>query len=418
MVKALEDADPSVVLPALQTLAEGGAESVPGLIEALDHPQGRYWATLVLAEMGPAAKAAVPAITKLLDDKDPEVRMQSALALAEIGPDAIDAAPALVNGLADKAEAVRYASAYAVGKIGATSAIPVLEKSEGENDPFLKMLSAWAVAKLKPEDKDATTKAAELIVAALKHDNPNVRQGAAKALLELDAPRDVVGPPLLAAMDDPNPEVQDNVYRALASLGEAILPRVTERLKDPATQEKALRVLSRMGPAAAPAVPLVVELLGNADAHHRRELLFALASIGPDAAAATPALAQALSDSDEDVRVAAGFALGNIGPAASAAVEDLHKKLTAPDDVLRLVSVEALLRIQPEDAKTVAAAIPVLVGLLKDGNTDVTRLEAAAALGDLGATAKSAVPALERAQNDESPAVREAAGDALARIRG
>ena len=69
--------------------------------------------------MGPAAKAAVPAITKLLDDKDPEVRMQSALALAEIGPDAIDAAPALVNGLADKAEAVRYASAYAVGKIGA-----------------------------------------------------------------------------------------------------------------------------------------------------------------------------------------------------------------------------------------------------------------------------------------------------------
>ena len=60
----------------------------------------------------------------------------------------------------------------------------------------------------------------------------------------------------------------------------------------------------------------------------------------------------------------------------------------------------------------------MLVGLLKDGNTDVTRLEAAAALGDLGATAKSAVPALERAQNDESPAVREAAGDALARIRG
>ena len=40
--RRVEDADPSVVLPALQTLAEGGAESVPGLIEALDHPQGRY----------------------------------------------------------------------------------------------------------------------------------------------------------------------------------------------------------------------------------------------------------------------------------------------------------------------------------------------------------------------------------------
>ena len=76
------------------------------------------------------------------------------------------------------------------------------------------------------------TKAVELIVGGLKSDNANLRQGAAKALLDLNAPRETVGPPLMAALDDPDPEVQENVAQALASQGEAILParhRTTQR---------------------------------------------------------------------------------------------------------------------------------------------------------------------------------------------
>ena len=90
MVKAVDDADPAVKLPALQTLAEGGAAAVPALVEH-GHPQGRYWATLVLAEVGPPAKDAVPALTKLLEDQDSEVRMQVAMALGAIGVDAASA---------------------------------------------------------------------------------------------------------------------------------------------------------------------------------------------------------------------------------------------------------------------------------------------------------------------------------------
>ncbi|HEY4308405.1 MAG TPA: HEAT repeat domain-containing protein [Pirellulales bacterium] len=418
MVNVLEDADPSVVVPALQTLAERGPEAVPGLIEALSHPKGRYWATLVLAEMGPAAKSAVPALGGLLDDPDPEVRMQSALALGEMGIDAAAAEARLVKGLSDKADAVRYACTFALGKVGATGAIAELEKSEADKDPFLAMLSAWAVAKLKPDDQAAVNKAVELIVAALKSENANVRHGAAKALIELNAPREIVGPPLVAALDDSDPEVQENIYGALASMGEAILPRVVERLRDPATRDKALHVLSRMGPAAAGGVPVIVELLDSVEPAQRREMLFALANVGPAAAEATAALVKALDDPDEDVRVAAGIALGAIGPGATGAVEALQKNLKSTDEVLRLISVEALLHIQPDDSQITGSAIPVLSDLLKDGKTDVTRIEAATALGDLGAKAKGGVPALERALKDEDPAVRDAATEALKKIRG
>ena len=96
------------------------------------------------------------------------------------------------------------------------------------------------------ERHDAVTKAVELIVGGLKSDNANLRQGAAKALLDLNAPRETVGPPLMAALDAAYPEVQENVAQALASQGEAILPRhrTTQR---PGQSGTVLRVFSRMG---------------------------------------------------------------------------------------------------------------------------------------------------------------------------
>ena len=56
----LADADPSVVLPALQSLADIGPEAVPVLVKALENPRARYWASVALAEIGAAAAPAVP----------------------------------------------------------------------------------------------------------------------------------------------------------------------------------------------------------------------------------------------------------------------------------------------------------------------------------------------------------------------
>ena len=61
--KMLEDADPAIRAPASSSaIADGGAESVPGLIAALKSEKACFWALIVLRDIGPAAKDAVPAI--------------------------------------------------------------------------------------------------------------------------------------------------------------------------------------------------------------------------------------------------------------------------------------------------------------------------------------------------------------------
>ena len=59
--------------------------------------------------------------------------------------------------------------------------------------------------------------------------------------------------------------------------------------------------------------------------------------------------------------------------------------------------------------------MPALIGALKDKEGDV-RWSAAIGLGYFGEQAKDAIPALQEAQKDRDPRVREAAGVALTRI--
>ena len=81
-VKLLEDSDPGVRVRVLNAVAEAGPKAVPGLIAALKNDKAAYWACLVLREIGPAAKDAVPALAEKLKDPRPEIRREAILALA------------------------------------------------------------------------------------------------------------------------------------------------------------------------------------------------------------------------------------------------------------------------------------------------------------------------------------------------
>jgi HEAT repeat protein len=67
-------------------------------------PSTRNAAAYAISGMGPAAKPAVPALVKVLEDLDapPTVRYPVCVALREIGPDARDAVPALTKALDDR----------------------------------------------------------------------------------------------------------------------------------------------------------------------------------------------------------------------------------------------------------------------------------------------------------------------------
>lgn len=71
-------------------------------------PQTRNAAAYAIGGMGPAAKPAVPALVKVLEDADapPTVRYPVCVALREIGPDAKDAVPALTKAMDDRNDEV------------------------------------------------------------------------------------------------------------------------------------------------------------------------------------------------------------------------------------------------------------------------------------------------------------------------
>ena len=115
-IKLLEDSDPGVRLRVLNAISEVGAKAVPGLIEALKHEKATYWACLVLRDIGPAAKDAVPALTETLQDPRPGIRREAILTLAVMGDAAAPAVEQIGKALDD--EHTRLAATYALARIG------------------------------------------------------------------------------------------------------------------------------------------------------------------------------------------------------------------------------------------------------------------------------------------------------------
>ena len=85
-------------------MATLGPAAVPRLVDALKHEKLRGQVAYILGQMGPAAAPAVPALAKLIADKDERVALEATLALAKIGPGAKDAVPVLTEALGQARE--------------------------------------------------------------------------------------------------------------------------------------------------------------------------------------------------------------------------------------------------------------------------------------------------------------------------
>ncbi len=422
MIETLKSADPADATAAILTLSELGAEIVPDLCEALENEQACYWACLALSEIGPEAKAAVPALTKALQSKDPEVRIAALIALGEIGKPSAVANSTISQLLAnDEIEGVRYAAAFALGSIGDNeSATRALTASLDSENEFLRVAGAWALARLADEETSLIDKAVKIVVEGVTSDDPAVRDLAVRAMADKNIPREVTRPAFRKALRGiKDPAQLDQIVVALASLGADAVPPCVESLQSKSDLRLyAIKVLIRIGPEAAAAVPALIGALQDEDAEIRKEAEFALGAVGPEAAAATSALIKQLTDADADVRHAACYALGKIGPPAKMALPALRKGLSSDDDFQKIVSIWAMLQIDSDKEALAKMAIPVLVETLTNGHKhgDHVRVEAAYELGELGPAAKSALAALKQALNDDNNAVRYAAAVAIEKI--
>jgi HEAT repeat protein len=175
-----------------------------------------------------------------------------------------------------------------------------------------------------------------------------------------------------------DPKVRRTAMAALSEAGERAkeaIPELSEAIldNDKALRLTALTALRKLGPQSKPAVPNLIKAMGM-DSGTRREAILVVTNIGPEAEAAAQTLVAILADKDH-------------WPAASKALAKIGK-----------------------------GAVPALVKGLKS-TSQPTRQFSARTLGEIGADAIDALPALrERAKADTSVSVREDAQKAINQI--
>jgi HEAT repeat protein len=180
-----------------------------------------------------------------------------------------------------------------------------------------------------------------------------------------------------------------------------------------------MELLAAIGPAAKPATDSLMAALADGDPAIAGDAAVAIAAIGPDAAAAVPELRKIIDAEDvpTGLRYSAAYALGRIGPAAKPAAARLRELAASDDELLATVATWATMKVEPEDRSLFDSAVPLLRKAIR-GERELVRLEAAVALGDIGAAAVKAIPILELvSEEDPSSSVRSAAAAALAKIR-
>ncbi len=340
-----------------------GAEDAPAQIEKLtkqltvSEVPARRDAAYQLGKMGAAAKPAVPALIKALQDQDKQVWFFALGALTELGPDAREALPALIEDLSRKSRGGR---------------------DRERNQRMVR--TAYALSRLGPE-------AIPPLIATLGSDDSAARAGAARALGGMGPQAGAAIPALLANFNHGEVFVRQEAIDALALIGPAALGPVTEALgwNEPLQRTSAVLTLAQLGSAAKNAESALTEMLAKeTDADVRMAALTALARVSTDPAKAVPLLVAAAKDDNAAVRHAAINALCGSRPLRRPAVAPLAALLKDDNAAVRQRAAQALGRLGPDAVE----ALPALLAATRAAEGDPAFADPLAQIGP------AALPAL------------------------
>ncbi|MHC4983142.1 MAG: HEAT repeat domain-containing protein [Planctomycetota bacterium] len=218
---------------------------------------------------------------------------------------------------------------------------------------------------------------------ALRDEDRQVRAFAAEALMELSGVAQPAIPDLIEATKDDFADVRQFSVMALSHIAPArkqvvhIVAKILKDDKSPEVRRAAAGYFLNLESLGRG----YIRILRRADEHHGSVFISTLGRVHQAIKVARPDLAEAKeSDEDENVRQAAGNALA---------------KLEVMD----------------------AEIIPTLLDLLKRPYADM-RSCAAEVLGDIGDQSGRVIRALTEAVEDEDPRVRQAAEEALKKLKG
>jgi HEAT repeat protein len=413
----------------------------------------RMTAAQLLANKGPDARPAAPALIACLDDADADVRNNAAKALGWVGDPA--ALPALRAHSGDKSALVRGKIGLALAELGSPAdGIPLILPGLSDPDPVVAGAAVWcanqywagAVNRVASADelKAAWLEAEETGVAlgeALRHPDAGVREQAAQVLcvllsvqnskrlasalrtlgVELPQPSpDLVGR-MVDALSDPEPGVRRLAANGLGEAGPAAaavakpaLARLAES-EDATDRVFAALALARLGDLS---VPLSVAQALMASEERRSTGLLILSLIGPRAAALAPA-ARALLPSDEPwTRFEAAWTLVRLGSCGEALPVLLE--LSGHADLggnFRSQLLDALSESAVADRTCAEEVLPFLLEGMRAASERerMTCAETLVAIGK-GTEARDALTALSANATDVK--IRLCAGDLLAKLGG
>lgn len=420
-----------------------GLDPVPVLVEALTkRDAGFYAAARYLAKLGPAAKAAVPELVKVLKSDNESLYGEpyntahqiAAETLGMIGPEARLAVPVLAEVLKDQNGHVRVAAGLALWRIGRhPTAIPALIealKHENKSTRFVAIQAFEVIGVEAPtaasalsevlDDRVPTLRveaavvlwhisrdedAIDALLDALKHEDEMVRASAAGAFGRIGPGARRAIPALVHSILNDVPRVQKWSAVSLTKIDPTAILTVPEFSKVTKSEEQRLRAGKALKHFGRCAIPRLSQALTGEDENVRLMVIDALYSFGSAAVDLWIAL---LSHEDEDVRLTGALTLNGLGAEAKAAIPSLAKALQDKSEPVRTASAAALVELGSQAIPTVTEAL--------DAENPLARALAAEILGQIGSDAEGAVPKLTERLRDSNEDVRNAAAAALKQI--
>ena len=456
------------------------AAIVPVLVEVLNDPDSTFAARAnvahLLADIGEPAKVAIPDLVNALNADHDWIRSAALSSLLRLNPgmtrEQVLAMGAGRRGDADKPSsahstgvakwiavltgddaAERDRAAVELGKAGVEAVMPLVQVLTTDTSEPVRMAALRALHTIGYRAQAAIPALAAIVTGA---NSTELRAQAVRVLGEMKSNTGPAVDALKKAVAVP--ALQADAVTALGGIGaEAagaapLIRDVLEHAKTAQTRVAAIRALGEIGAPAQATAPAVTPFLSDGDRDVRAAAAYALGKMRPPVAVA--ALTKALDDSVEWNRAEVAFALGQIfvnpeGRAAGAvAVPALIERLKDPSVRVRKNSAYALgwsgapaaampliqaLKDQAgevrgeaamslgtlsrycQDSSAAGPAVEALIPVLQD-NLEMARIYAAQTLGWFGPISTPALPALERASQDDSAAVRQAVARAIAAI--
>jgi len=283
-------------------------------------------------------------------------------------------------------------------------------KTKNMNRSFLAALFWMSFAAVAPaaEKDDASVQNLRHLGRQMHH-GPEEAEKAAQEMLPLAAQAGPVLQDLMYALSYDEERVAVVVSSVIAGVGAPAVAPLRLSLQDGNffIRRRAADILGQIGPAAASAVPQLIDNLSDTQYEVHMAAENALRKIG---APALSGLTRALTLKDEGLRRRVVDIMGSMGPAAAPALMNTARR--DESSFVRLSAIENLPALQPLPP----TVIPALINSLRDLEEGV-RGAAADALGSLGAAAQPAVKELTRLSTDDPDSlVRKKAQDALGAI--